>query len=153
MGDGHLFNSHAQFLCTPIISHAHFYIQPSIQTFPFTGAADSVLLGAALHLAFPNETLRSINFGCPKIGNVAWSFWVDSLQPDRGGQHDNAVATGGGGSLEVFRFVNKIDLVPRLPELEFTHAGHTLQMSVGGAIRVRRCCFYFVLHGSVFMLI
>lgn len=36
------------------------------------GAADSVLLGAALHLANPNETIRNINFGCPKIGNIEW---------------------------------------------------------------------------------
>ncbi|KAL9179821.1 hypothetical protein ACHAXT_007791 [Thalassiosira profunda] len=34
------------------------------------GAADSVLLGAALHLTYPDETLMSINFGCPKIGNT-----------------------------------------------------------------------------------
>ncbi|KAL7538686.1 hypothetical protein ACHAXR_008733 [Thalassiosira sp. AJA248-18] len=112
------------------------------------GAADSVLLGAALHLAYPNETMRSINFGCPKIGNTEWSFWIDSLQPDHtiGGRQDNnpsvdnsdsndSMEPHGIGSFEVFRFVNKIDLVPRLPELCFTHAGHTLQMSVGGDIR------------------
>ncbi|KAL3797829.1 hypothetical protein HJC23_006867 [Cyclotella cryptica] len=96
------------------------------------GAADSVLLGAALHLAFPQENIQSINFGCPKIGNVEWSYWIDSLQLGTSTGHDNSSRVG---SFEVFRFVNKIDLVPRLPELLFQHAGHTLQMSIGGVIR------------------
>jgi hypothetical protein len=92
------------------------------------GAADSVLLGAALHLAFPKETIQSVNFGCPKIGNVEWSYWINSLRPGQ-------IIANDGGSFEVFRFVNKIDLVPRLPELVFQHAGHTVQMSAGGVIR------------------
>eukprot|EP00581_Thalassiosira_minuscula_P010591 CAMPEP_0183722770 /NCGR_PEP_ID=MMETSP0737-20130205/14635_1 /TAXON_ID=385413 /ORGANISM="Thalassiosira miniscula, Strain CCMP1093" /LENGTH=545 /DNA_ID=CAMNT_0025953005 /DNA_START=142 /DNA_END=1779 /DNA_ORIENTATION=+ len=125
------------------------------------GAADSVLLGAALHLAYPDETIKSINFGCPKVGNARWSFWMDSLQPDRGGQKSTTTEPSSSsflrspsssslsslngsedsgeskknGSFEIFRFVNKIDLVPRLPELMFTHAGHTLQMSIGGGIK------------------
>ena len=103
------------------------------------GAANSVLLGAALHLIYPNEDLRSINFGCPKIGNIRWAFWINSLQPDK-----KAGENAPGGSFEVFRFVNKIDIVPRLPELGvsldpmLTHTGHTLQMSAGGLIRVSR---------------
>lgn len=96
------------------------------------GAADSVLLGAALYMAFPTENIQSINFGCPKIGNVDWSYWIDSLQPGKRTGHGNSSTTG---SFEVFRFVNKMDLVPRLPELLFQHAGHTLQMSIGGIIR------------------
>lgn len=102
------------------------------------GAASSVLLGAALHLAYPNETLRSINFGCPKIGNIRWSFWMDSLQPDKKEGSGDHSTSSSSSSFEIFRFVNKIDLVPRLPELPMlTHAGHTLQMSVGGTVRVR----------------
>ena len=77
------------------------------------GAADSMLLGAALHLTYPQETIRSINFGCPKVGNMEWSLWINSLQPDKAGPNE--------GSLEVFRFVNKIDIVARLPELLFYH--------------------------------
>lgn len=100
------------------------------------GAADSVLLGSALHLAYPNENVRSINFGGPKIGNIAWSFWMNSLQPDKK-ERSSASSSSSSGSYEIFRFVNKIDLVPRLPELPpLTHAGHTLQMSVGGGIKV-----------------
>ena len=90
------------------------------------GAASSVLLGATLHLTFPSDHIQSINFGCPKLGNVELSYWIDSLQPSQN-DHD--------GSLEVFRFVNKLDLVPRLPDLIFfQHVGHTLQMSPGGKI-------------------
>jgi len=90
------------------------------------GAANSVLLGAALHLAYPTDSVISINFGCPRIGNLPWQSWINSLQPDK---------IPGKGSLEVFRFVNKIDIVPRLPALTFYHAGHTLQMSIGGPVR------------------
>ena len=101
------------------------------------GAADSILLGAALHLAYPNELVRSINFGGPKIGNIAWSFWMNSLQPDKKERASVSSSSSSSGSYEIFRFVNKIDLVPRLPELPpLTHAGHTLQMSVGGGIKV-----------------
>jgi hypothetical protein len=103
------------------------------------GAADSVLLGATLHLMYPNDDIRSINFGCPKIGNIKWAFWINSLQPDKKTGNSSS-----GGSFEVFRFVNKIDLVPRLPELGvsldpmLTHTGHTIQMSPGGFVRVSR---------------
>ena len=91
------------------------------------GAANSVLLGATLHLLYPEEQIQSINFGCPKIGNAEFSSWIDTLKPGQ---------SNADGSLEVFRFVNKLDLVPRLPDLIFFyHAGHTLQMSVGGEIR------------------
>jgi hypothetical protein len=112
------------------------------------GAADSVLLGATLHLIYPNDDLRSVNFGCPKIGNIKWAFWINSLQPDK-----KTGLSPAGGSFEVFRFVNKIDLVPRLPELVvsldplLTHTGHTLQMSAGGIVRVSRgqmFIFYFL---------
>jgi len=97
------------------------------------GAADSMLLGAALHLAFPIELIQSINFGCPKVGNLEWGSWMNQLQTDRGGTYNQSGRVISGG-YEVFRFVNKIDLIPRLPELLFQHAGHTLQMSVGGEI-------------------
>lgn len=100
------------------------------------GGASSVLLGAALHLLYPTETIRTINYGCPKIGNAEWGSYIDSRQPNQ---------QKGSGSLEIFRFVNKIDLVPRLPELPLlVHVGHTLQMSVGGVIRVSVCSLMIV---------
>ena len=100
------------------------------------GAANSVLLGLALHMLYPTDNVRSINYGCPKIGNIHWSYYVNSLQPDQ----PTNLNKPQGGTYEVFRFVNKIDLVPRLPELGvamnpiLSHTGHTLQMSVGGSI-------------------
>jgi len=48
---------------------------------------------------------------------------------------DNSDSNKDSGSFEIFRFVNKVDLVPRLPELLFKHVGHTLQMSIGGEIK------------------
>lgn len=100
------------------------------------GAANSVLLGLALHMLYPTDNIRSINYGCPKIGNIHWSYYINSLQPDK----PTNINKPHGGTYEVFRFVNKIDLVPRLPELGvainpiLSHTGHTLQMSVGGGI-------------------
>ena len=95
-------------------------------------------MGAALHLYYPNEAIRSINFGCPKVGNVEWGMYINSLQPeDEITEERTEKGKIGKGSFEIFRFVNKIDLVPRLPELPLLiHVGHTLQMSIGGVIRV-----------------
>jgi len=97
------------------------------------GAASSVILGAALHLAYPRISIQSVNFGCPKIGNIDWSAWIDTMQPN---YKSSDTASGSAGTFEVFRFVNKIDLVPRLPDsVYFQHAGHTLQMSTGGIVK------------------
>ena len=102
------------------------------------GAASSVILGAALHLAFPSEEIQSINYGSPKIGNFEWSSWIDSLQPNYNSSESafGEETADQHGTFENFRFVNKIDLVPRLPDvLYFQHAGHTLQMSAGGTVK------------------
>jgi len=104
------------------------------------GAASSVILGAAMHLMYPSETIQSVNFGSPKIGNFEWSSWVDTLQPNYyDSSHPEAgseAAASRRGTFEMFRFVNKIDLVPRLPDpVYFQHAGHTLQMSPGGDVK------------------
>jgi hypothetical protein len=101
------------------------------------GAASSAILGTALHLAFPSEAIISVNFGCPKIGNSDWVFWIDSLQPNYNSSNPIFVGTADRhGTYEIFRFVNKIDLIPRLPDpIYFQHAGHTLQMSTGGNVK------------------
>uniref|UniRef100_A0A7S2PYQ6 Fungal lipase-type domain-containing protein n=1 Tax=Skeletonema marinoi TaxID=267567 RepID=A0A7S2PYQ6_9STRA len=100
------------------------------------GAASSVILGAALHLTYPSEKIQSVNFGCPKQGNLEWSAWIDTLQPNYNPSHPGSGLVDHRGTFEMFRFVNKIDLVPRLPDpLYFQHAGHTLQMSTGGNVK------------------
>ncbi len=103
------------------------------------GAASSVILGAALHLMYPSQTIQSVNFGSPKIGNSEWSHWIDTLQPNydsSGPVKESGTDARHRGTFEMFRFVNKIDLVPRLPDpVYFQHAGHTLQMSPGGDVK------------------
>ena len=100
------------------------------------GAASSVIMGAALHLTYPSESIQSVNFGCPKQGNLEWSAWIDTLQPNYNPSHPERGLADHRGTFEMFRFVNKIDLVPRLPDpLYFQHAGHTLQMSTGGNVK------------------
>jgi len=81
------------------------------------GAAASVLTAVALNSASslpPNERISSISFGCPQIGNEDWYNWVNSLRPN----------------LTIWRYVNKHDVVTRLPGFKFYHVGHTLQMDI-----------------------
>merc|ERR1712113_745400 len=61
-----------------------------------------------------DERISSISFGCPQIGNNEWNTWVNSQRPN----------------LSIWRYVNKHDVVSRLPGLNFWHVGHTLQMDV-----------------------
>lgn len=77
------------------------------------GAADSVLTAVAFKLQqeWKDEEISSINFGCPKTGNWAWKNFVNSME-----------------GLSVWRVVNGLDLVPRLPGIRFHHVGHTMQM-------------------------
>mmetsp|Transcript_31121 Transcript_31121/g.29966 ORF Transcript_31121/g.29966 Transcript_31121/m.29966 type:complete len:449 (-) Transcript_31121:166-1512(-) len=79
------------------------------------GAAASVLTAVAFHTSslFPsNETITSINFGCPQTGNREWYNWVNSLRPN----------------VDIWRYVHQHDVVTRLPAFDFWHVGHTLQM-------------------------
>ena len=55
----------------------------------------------------------SINFGCPRTGNVPWRDWVNIRRRD---------------DVTVWRCVLGRDLVPRLPAL-FQHVGHTVQFT------------------------
>lgn len=77
------------------------------------GAADAILTAVAMKLqpSWKDEYIASINFGCPKTGNWAWSEYVNSMD-----------------GLGIWRVVNGVDLVPRLPDFRFHHAGHTLQL-------------------------
>jgi hypothetical protein len=76
------------------------------------GAANAFL--TAVGLALQGDQVRSINFGCPRIGNTYWRDFV----------HQNPVMHHLEG---VWRVVLGWDLVPRLPEL-MVHAGHTIQL-------------------------
>lgn len=77
------------------------------------GASDSVLTAVALKIQteFSNNDIHSINFGCPKTGNHKWKSFVNSID-----------------GLGIWRVVNGIDLVPRLPGVRFHHVGHTVQL-------------------------
>jgi len=83
------------------------------------GAADAILTATALKLQHPfqnkngtsNEIIHSINFGCPKTGNKHWKKMVNDMD-----------------GLGIWRVVNGLDLVPRLPGVRFHHVGHTLQL-------------------------
>lgn len=77
------------------------------------GASDSVLTAVALKLQpeFKDNVIHSINFGCPKTGNHRWRTFVDGMQ-----------------GLGIWRVVNGLDLIPRLPGARFHHVGHTVQL-------------------------
>ncbi|EED90679.1 predicted protein [Thalassiosira pseudonana CCMP1335] len=98
------------------------------------GAADSVITAVALYLNFPQEIITSINFGQPKIGNYAWAQWLKSLSPN--------ITSNMTGGVNVYRFVNGRDVVPRLPEYPFRHAGHTIQIDQSD----ESCCLAFYHH-------
>ena len=79
------------------------------------GAADAVLTAVGLKLSdesWANELVLSVNFGCPKTGNRAWRDYVNGMD-----------------GVGVWRVVNGIDLVPRMPGPTFHHVGHTLQFN------------------------
>jgi len=82
------------------------------------GAAASVLTAVAMKLQaeWEDELIFSINFGCPKTGNTAWRDFTNSIE-----------------GLGIFRVVNGHDLVARLPDIRFHHAGHTLQLDRSAA--------------------
>lgn len=76
------------------------------------GAANSVLM--ATGLAWLGERVVSINFGCPRMGNMGWRQFLgyDSTLDNR---------------LGIWKVVLGWDLVPRLPDF-FEHVGHTIQL-------------------------
>jgi hypothetical protein len=80
------------------------------------GAANSVLTALALtayRCEYLPQTITTINFGCPRIGN---SFYKDFI-------HLNPAVR----RLSIWRVVLGWDLVPRLPNFYY-HAGHTIQL-------------------------
>ena len=87
------------------------------------GGADSIIAAAALAERYgdgghssPSRPVLSVSFGCPRAGNRAFQSYVNSIP-----------------NLAIWRFVNSIDIVPRLPDALFFHVGHTVQMDGGGS--------------------
>lgn len=76
------------------------------------GAANSILM--ATGLAWLGERVVSINFGCPRVGNMAWRDFL-------------GVGSSLDSRLAIWRVVLGWDLVPRLPDF-FEHVGHTIQL-------------------------
>lgn len=93
--------------------HPHYQL---VTTGHSLGASDSILTSVAMSQKFgPDRKILSINFGCPRTGNRAWREYVNGL-PNVG----------------IWRFVNSVDIVPRLPDARFVHVGHTVQMDKRG---------------------
>ena len=93
--------------------HPHYQL---VTTGHSLGASDSILTSVAMSQKFgPDRNILSVNFGCPRTGNRAWREYVNGL-PNVG----------------IWRFVNSVDIVPRLPDARFVHVGHTVQMDKSG---------------------
>lgn len=82
------------------------------------GAANAILTALALQATpeFHHITVQSISFGCPRIGNMYWRDFANTL------------TASSRGTLPIVRVVLGWDLVPRLPEF-LLHVGHTFQLS------------------------
>jgi len=94
-------------------NHPHYEV---VTTGHSLGASDSVLTSVAMSQKFgPDRNILSVNFGCPRTGNRAWREYVNGL-PNVG----------------IWRFVNHLDIVPRLPDARFVHVGHTVQLDKSG---------------------
>ena len=93
--------------------HPHYQL---VTTGHSLGASDSILTSVAMSQKFgPDRNILSVNFGCPRTGNRAWREYVNGL-PNVG----------------IWRFVNSVDIVPRLPDARFVHVGHTVQLDKKG---------------------
>lgn len=93
--------------------HPHYQL---VTTGHSLGASDSVLTSVAMSQKFgPDRNILSVNFGCPRTGNRAWREYVNGLP-----------------NIGIWRFVNSVDIVPRLPDARFVHVGHTVQMDKRG---------------------
>jgi pimeloyl-ACP methyl ester carboxylesterase len=73
------------------------------------GGANSQLFGTYFAYRYPEVNTYVTTFGSPRIGNYGFKVWADSLK-----------------NLNVWRFVNRRDLVPRTPSTNYDHAGHIM---------------------------
>jgi len=93
------------------------------------GGALSVLCGIRLALKFPNKNVQVINFGCPKVGNAAFAKLVNTTP-----------------NLCVQRVVHKRDIITRVPNLDFNHVGHTIQIDEAEDVKPRAHKWHAGLH-------
>lgn len=78
------------------------------------GGGEAQIIATYMAHVHPDLSVQMVNFGGPQVGNDAFKNWADSL--------DN---------LSTFRFVNRDDLVPRLPPF-FARCGHLIQIERSG---------------------
>jgi len=84
------------------------------------GGALSVLCGIRLALKFPEHKVHVINFGCPKVGNAEFAKLVNTTS-----------------NLCIHRVAHKRDVITRVPNFEFNHVGHTIQIDEAPDVKPR----------------
>ena len=73
--------------------------------------------------------MQVINFGCPKVGNAAFAKLVNTTP-----------------NLCVQRVVHKRDIITRVPNFDFNHAGHTIQIDEAEDVKPRAHKWHAGLH-------
>jgi len=78
------------------------------------GAGSAILLATTMILRNNTlfDTIISINFACPRIGNKAFVKALRTFEPQ----------------LQIWRVVMGYDVIARLPKYPFKHVGHTIQL-------------------------
>ncbi len=74
------------------------------------GAANAHITATYMADVYPKMNITTINFGSPRLGNLAFKTWTEGTLPN----------------LAIWRFVNKQDIVPRVVSRKwgYIHAGH-----------------------------
>ena len=78
------------------------------------GGGEAQIIATHMAHVHPDLSVQMVNFGGPQVGNDAFKKWAERLQ-----------------NLSAFRFVNRDDLVPRLPPF-FAKCGHLIQIERSG---------------------
>lgn len=103
------------------------------------GAANGILTAVAFAPQRQSfESITSINFGCPRIGNTYWRDFI---------RYNPTVAAAGNNGIAIWRVVYGWDLVPRLPEF-LEHVGHTIQIHVNSSASIATSRAYYEHYGD-----
>ena len=73
----------------------------------YKGAAKAHLFGAYYAQVYPQRSIHLVSVASPRVGNYAFKIFSESLE-----------------NLRIWRIVNCRDLVPRLPNFQYYHAGN-----------------------------